>query len=199
MNPLALIKTLLRLAYTSAVLDDTGAYPKIQVSYLGKIGDASMWLPYGLHASPELDTMCVIAAMQGNPDVRVAFPGNQINRPKVDRGEVTLFHPDSGSKVHLQQDGTILIESFSGSSIRMRKAGGISLTNDSGDEINMRNGGGIKITGNVEIIGSLDVEGDMANTTGSLTNNFVDVGSTHTHTGSPTAPSGSQSNTGAPV
>ncbi len=53
-------------------------------------------------------------------------------------------------------------------------------------------------TGNVKILGNLEVIGSSA-LSGTVTSNGKDISDTHSHTGSPTAPNGPVSNTGAPV
>jgi phage gp45-like len=177
MDALALVKTLLRIAYVTATMDDTGQFPKIQVGYLGKTGDASVWFPFGFHASPDLETVCVIAAMQGNPDSRVAFPGNQDNRPALERGEVVLFHPATGSKVHMKAGGDIEVVSTTKVLIDAPAA---------------------QFTGDVEVDGDLDVAGATA-LSATVTANSKDISDTHSHIGSPTAPLGVVSNTGVPI
>lgn len=56
----------------------------------------------------------------------------------------------------------------------------------------------INHTGDRDQVGNSDVNGNVSNN-GTLENNGVDVGSTHTHSGSPTAPTGSVSPTGEPI
>ena len=97
-------------------------------------------------------------------------------------GEVIIYHPTSGSKVHLLQDGSIQVEAGL-SSIDVTALGSITL-----------NPGALPVT----INGDLVVTG--VSTLGPIvTAGGTNIGQTHTHVGSPTAPTGAQSNTGAPV
>lgn len=94
-----------------------------------------------------------------------------------------FFHPPTGSKIHFKANGDILIESATAVTVDVPST---------------------TITGDVVINGSLQVDTDLdvtgISTLGiAVTSGGVNISNTHTHTGSPTAPTGGQSNTGVPV
>jgi phage gp45-like len=105
------IKNVIRWALTSRDGDDAGDFPAVQVGYLGKVGDAVAWYPYGLHANVPAGELAVILSMQGNPEARVALPGSPKSRPHpIAAGEVVLYHPATGSRIHLKANGDVVID-----------------------------------------------------------------------------------------
>jgi len=105
------IKNVIRWAMTTRDGDDSGDCPKLQVGYLGKIGDAAAWFPYGLHANVPAGELAVMFAMNGNPESRVVLPGSAKARPHpIAVGEVVLYHPGTGSLVHLKANGDVLVQ-----------------------------------------------------------------------------------------
>lgn len=103
------LRGLIRWAKTTLDMDDTGDFPVHQTTYMGKVGDAVAWFPYGFHANIPAEELALIFALQGNPEARVSLPGSPTKRIKVATGEVVVFHPSSGSKIHFKADGTIEI------------------------------------------------------------------------------------------
>lgn len=124
----------------------------------------------------------------GDSTVHLPY-GFAANIPPDQLGLVLVVVGDDGYKVFLPesvQDRPSLGRSEvavyhpqTGSSVVFKESGDIELTALDG-------AGTVTIRGNVE-------------TFGTLKNNGVDVGSTHSHIGSPTAPTGAVSNTGTPV
>lgn len=102
-----MIKRLIRWCRVSRDDDDSGSFPIQQVSYLGKVGDAFVLFPYGFHANVPTGELALLLNLQGNPEARVALPTSPLKRVKVAAGEVVVFHPPSGSKIHFKADGTI--------------------------------------------------------------------------------------------
>ncbi len=101
------LKSLLRWARISRTGDDARTRPVQQVTYLGKVGDALMWFPYGYHAVPPEDELVLLLSLQGNPEARVGLPGSPTARPTIASDEVVVFHPPTGSKIHFRSNGDI--------------------------------------------------------------------------------------------
>lgn len=74
----------------------------------------------------------------------------------------------------------------------------IQITGDSNQDGNKTHTGNYEITGNVIITGDLTVTG-ASTLSATVTSNGKDISDTHTHAGSPSAPTGPQTNTGVPV
>lgn len=72
----------------------------------------SNWFPFGFHAEPRRDDVAVSFPIQGN--WLLNLPGSPQDRPELQIGEVSLYHPDSGSKVVMKADGSVQIDSVTG-------------------------------------------------------------------------------------
>lgn len=108
------LKNAIRWCKVSRDGDEAAERPVQQVTYMGKVGDALMWFPYGYHANVPAGELALMLGMQGNPEARVALPGSPTDRPTdLLPGEVVLFHPGSGSRVHLKNTGEIEISAQS--------------------------------------------------------------------------------------
>lgn len=105
-----LVKTMIRWAVTSKVVQESGAFPLQQVSYLGKVGDSVVWLPYGYHASPPAGALVLLVASQGNAESRAHIPGSPKERPTdLAPTEVALYHPPTGTRIVLRANGDLEI------------------------------------------------------------------------------------------
>ena len=155
------IKSLLRWAKVSRDGDDAGNYPVQQVTYLGKVGDALVWLPYGYHAVVPADTLAFLASMQGNPEARVAMPGSPTLRPRIAAGEVVVYHPPTGSKIHFRANGDVEVTGVRDVSVTAAgdatvSAGGDVDVNAVGEAKVESTGGLAKLEGNtVEIVSTV--------------------------------------------
>lgn len=151
---LSAIKGMIRWARTSKDGSDAGQIPVQQVEYLGKVGDAASWMPYGFHALAPAGELALVVSLQGNPESRVAIVGSPTSRPKLAAGEVVVYHPRTGTKIHLKNDGTVEVEASS-----------VTITAES-----------------LTVDGDLTVTGDTA-LGAAVTSAGVNIGSTHVHGG----------------
>lgn len=174
---------------------DTDQFPVQQVGYLEKVGDALMWFPFGYHANIPAETLAIMLSMQGNREARVALPGSPIGRPAIAAGEVVIFHPATQSRIHFKANGDIEVTTDTKIKVTAPLAELIGDLTVSGD---------VTVDGDVNVITDLNVSGD-ADVTGStalgatVTSNGKDISDTHTHVGSPTAPTGGVSPTGVVI
>lgn len=169
----ALYQNLIKYCTTSNDSNDSDQLPVQQITYLGKAGDAYVLLPYGFHANPPKGFLGLLLSVLGQEDNRVFIPLSPKERPTLESGEVVMYHPLTGDKVHFLNDGTIEITSQSKVTLNVPDA---------------------ELTGNLTVKGNTTVEGDT--TLGAnVTSNGKDISDTHQHSG---VTSGG-ANTGVPV
>ncbi len=92
---------------------DDKEIPIQQLSYNGKIADAEIIFPYGVHANLTADnnTLCIVFAVEGQEDYRAAMGYTPALRPKpLAEGEVVFYHPLTQSKIHFRNSGDIDID-----------------------------------------------------------------------------------------
>ena len=173
-------------------------YAEQQAVFLGRTGDYTIIYPYGVFCDLPAD---VLLKEVGNG---AAIPVTVTRPADTEQGEPVIFHPATNTRIIFRNNGDIDVYS---------KKINVMATdvNATCDNVNMNVASQIIATvplmtlnGNLAIIGSITATGDMNMTgnivtTGTVTNNGKNIGSTHRHTGSPTAPSGAISNTGAVV
>lgn len=104
--------------------------------------------------------------------------------------------PDKDAMVY--SDGTVI--EYDRASHTLLADLGQSKIRASREEVLLQIGGvSISMTSSgIAIVGAVTVNGNIA-TTGTLTNNGINISSTHTHAGSPTAPPGPRTPTGTPT
>lgn len=149
------------------------------------------------------------------------FGKNNNLSPNPDHVELKF----AGSSVKLKDDGDVtvdaakdLVATVAGNTTN-NTTGNVEVTAggtaniDAGGNVDIKSGGAatveassmatikaptITLDGIVNITGACNMQAGMS-VTGAATNNGTNIGSTHTHGGSPTAPDGPVSNTGTPV
>ena len=165
-----MLKGIIRLCEVTLAGEGTADYPQQQIEYMEKTANAISWFPYGFHANLPPETLAILFAISGVPEARVFMGGSPKDRPlDLESGEVAFFHPSTGSEIRLKANGDIQLTAPN-----------------------------VNIVGNLDVSGTLDIAG-ATSLGATVTSNGTDISDTHTHVGSPTAPSGSQSNTGVPV
>jgi hypothetical protein len=117
---------MLRLCRVSQDATDEGKRPVHQVSYQGRPGDAVAWYSYGYHALPPLDTLALLLSLNGNAEARVILPGSPTDRPLIALGEVVIYHPATGAKLHFRASGDI--EATPGTGAQFRVLGDFEVT-----------------------------------------------------------------------
>ena len=215
-------RTLIHSVTTTKRVDVSGAFPRQQVSYIGKAANVVPIWPYGFDASVPKDKLGIGLSLWGNSDSKVALltamGDGEDNRIDLQEGEFALYHPPSGSKLHFKFDGSIEVKAGV-STILISPTIGVQITTPpglpfiiSGDAIitgSLTVGTTLDVTEEATIGTTLGVTGAAtvgttlgvtgATTLAAVTSSGKDIGSTHTHSGSATAPSGIVSDTGTPV
>jgi len=101
----------IKLAKVTKNSNDSERFPTFQISYLGKVADAAILLPYGLTSRPMPDdTLCLVFSIQGQEENRIAVPLGTTNRKKgLKDGETVLENSDTGAFLYLDEDGNLRV------------------------------------------------------------------------------------------
>ena len=151
-----MLRNLIRWARITKPSKDTEQFAVQQLEYLGKVADALMVFPYGMHANLPPGALALMFSIQGNPENRAAIAWTPDKRPVLKEGEVAFYHPALPALIiKLQADGSLSIKS------------GVSVDIEAPE---------------VSIIGNLTVTGTT--TLGAVvTSNGIDISDTHKHSG----------------
>ena len=216
-----MLSKLIRWARITKAGSDDKAFPVQQMEYRGKVADGLIIFPYGLHGNVPADSLALMFSVGGSADNRAAIAYTPTDRPKLADGEVAFYHPPTDAHMIWRDGGHLEIVTGEGGS------GNITITCDNADitattsatvtttTATLTASGAATIdspittfTGDVSILGNLTVTLATtlisvltvtgAATMGAMTSNGKNVGDTHTHGGSATAPDGPVSATGAP-
>ena len=125
-----------------------------QVVYRNKPAKSLMIFPYGMHASPKVNSFVQLFTNNNDPASRTGIAWDPKNRPKLADGDTCLYLPETNTIIKL-----------------VAKDGSIEVVSDSKVTVTSPD---VEITGNVKITGNFEVNGSM-------TNNGKDVGDTHGH------------------
>lgn len=217
---MSIIKRLIRYARITRSGTNGQQFFTQQIEYLGKAADTLMVYPYGMHANlPPNDTLTVTFSIEGHAESRASIGWTPQLRPDLESGEVAYYHPFSNSLAIFRNNGDIDIDTV--------KDGDSNNININTNDLNITVGGNVTldVTGDVtttvggsatiDVTGNTDVttplmtlNGDMQvngtiDATGIIHSDIDVTGpsislESHTHLGSPSAPSGPVSNTGLP-
>ena len=174
----------LRRCVTTLVGKDDKDIRVQQVGYNGDAKDAEIWAPYGMSYNLPPDCLCLYAQIGGDQGNLVVLPDRSQDRVKdLKEGEVAFFNPLTKTRTIYRKNGDMEI-------VTAGENGDFNLT--------------VKGVANIDIpttnwTGDINLTGDIIQT-GSITNDQttssgIDLDG-HTHTGSPTAPTGAVSDTG---
>ncbi len=177
MNPVNMIKSLIRWAVVNSLSSDDQDFPIHQIGYMGKTADAAAWYPYGYHANPGSETLALFFAVGANPENRVMMPGSPKERidalmpTPLAEGEVVMYHPTTKSYVHFKANGDIEVDSQKDVNIRVVGNSKIDVQGnvdiDAGGTLDLDSVGAMKITAptllmttDLTIIGNIIHTGD---------------------------------------
>ncbi len=112
------MKGLLRLARIVTSSSDNKDFPIQQIEYLGKNCDATVWMPYGMHANLPPDVLAIAMSLNGNLETRYAFPSSPKKRLEdplpnpLSEGELLLYNPTTQAYVYFKADGSITMNAL---------------------------------------------------------------------------------------
>ena len=88
--------------------DSTANWFVQQISYRGKTSSATIYFPYGFHANPKAEeSVCFWSAVGDDPANKIGFAWNPSVRPDMAEGEVSVYHPETGSVIKFLASGNI--------------------------------------------------------------------------------------------
>lgn len=101
----------IKLAKVTKNTKDQERIPVFQITYLDKVADAAIILPYGLTSRPiPGETLCLVFSIQGNEENRIAIPlGTTARKKGLKDGEVVLENQKIGSFLYLDEDGNLRV------------------------------------------------------------------------------------------
>ena len=162
--------------------NESGSFPIQQFEMNGRVGDAYIASPYGVHANLPANQ----PALNLSPDGTILMGIDPVGRIKIEAGEVVFYHPVTKSKIYFKNNKDIDIETEADINAICDNANITAVTKATVTAPD------IDLIGNVNITGTLDVSGistfaaniiAQANVavTGALTQGGKDVGKDHTH------------------
>ena len=221
MGSLDKIKNIVRFAQVTGPADNEADFPVQQMTFKGKVINVLQIFPYGVYSNISADdSLGVMFSIDGSENNRAALSYTPQLRPKdLEQNEVAFYHPYTNSFIKFRNNGNLEIDTIQG------EITGDIIINCQNATVNADvdakvNAGGVvdvtcvdstvaasgsvtldtpstTITGTLQVDGAITTDASVT-ASGEVTGNGVAL-STHTHTGSPTAPNGPVSNTGAPV
>lgn len=190
------------LAYITKKGDESKSFPIQQFEMNGRVGDAYVVSPYGVHANlPEGQP-----ALNMSPDGTILMGIDPVGRIKVEAGEVVFYHPITKSKIHFKNNKDIDIETetdINASCANANINASVDINATASGDINAVcdnlnasattkatvTAPDIELAGNVVITGTLDV-GGLAGFNGGIEANGTNIDDTHAHSGVTVGPSG---------
>jgi len=195
-------KNLIQLGQVSLPGDDSGPMPVTQVQSYGQASDVLVIWPYGMHGNIPVDSYTISWSINGQQENRAVIGFKpDIRQKNLKPGEVIFGNFLRKSTTFYDDDGNIIVNCENDEKVTIKGASVINITGDA--TITVGGKTDITVTGNTKITTPLlTVDGDLTVTgdttlSATVTSNGKDISDTHTHVGSPTAPTGVQSNTGA--
>jgi len=201
-------KNLIQLGQVSLPGNDSGPMPVTQVQSYGQASDVLVVWPYGMHGNLPVDSYTISWSINGQQENRAVIGFKpDIRQKNLKEGEVIFGNFVRKSTTFYDDDGNIIVNCENDEKVTIKGASIVNITGNA--SLTIGGAATIDVTGNTTLTTPLaTVDGDLT-VTGNLTvetdtilganvtSNGKDISDTHTHVGSPTAPSGAQSNTGA--
>ena len=211
---LAKLKNVVRWGTVTGPVDQVQQFPVQQVTYKGKVVNCMMAFPYGMYSHvSSTNVLTMMFAMEGNADNRAAIPLIPQKRPvDLEQNEVAIYHPFTNSFIKFRNNGNIEIDTAPiNAETEEQTLGNITVncvnaTVTAIENVNVNCVEAIVTastsvtldTPETTITGNLTVQGATA-LTSTVTSGGTDISNSHLHGGSPSAPTGGVSNTGAPL
>lgn len=157
---MSVLRNLINFCRFSRTESDNQQFPAQQIEYLGKVADAFVILPYGMHANIPPEFLGILMKMSGQEQNRVVLPLSPKQRPKnLAPGDLVFYSPITGEKIVFAAAGGVTISA----------PNGITIVGDTTFQNN------VTINGNLTVTGSTIL--------GAVTSNGKDISDAHTHSG----------------
>jgi phage gp45-like len=169
----------MKIGIVASPLDDSDQLPSQLVSYQGKEGRAVPFYPYGLHGVAEDESYVLVITVNGNSEERICIPTSMLKRPKLEVGEVSLYHPPTGAKITLKTNGDVNIDAVG--DVNVNSPGLMRIVApDVEIEGNLDVSGNVGIGGDSELTGNLTVLGETQ-LSDEVMSGSIYIGSRHKH------------------
>lgn len=183
---------------------DDESFPICQITTYGIASRAVPIYPYGMHAVAPKGSYFLSFAVNGQQENKVGIPYNPALRQKeLEEGEAIFGNQVTKSSTFYDEDGNIVINCEKDQKVTIKGDAIVSIEGNS--TVTIGGTSDITVTGQTTLTTTkLTIDGDLTVTgdttlSSTVTSNGKDISNTHTHVGSPTAPTGAVSPTGAPV
>lgn len=226
---LAKLKNLIRFARITGAADNLQQFPVQQMEYKGKVVNVFQIFPYGIYANvSSKDGLGVMFSVDGNPDNRAAISFTPQKRPDdLEEDEVAMYHPYTESFIKFRNNGDVVIDlkqetpgniiincvnselnaddqveiNCADATINASASANVNCSdaNIAASSQTTIDTPETTITGNVQIDGNLNVDGDTT-LSENVTSDGTDISNSHQHTQPNTTSNATvQGNTGAPI
>lgn len=159
-----------RLCLTSKQSESGKQFPLQQVTYRGKVADATPVYPYGYYANATVGTLGVM--LNDESDNKIFMPITSTIRPVLKDGEVAIYHPPTDAIILFDEGGDINIDSGNDASANVNI--NCAKANITGTQKVVISTPLCKITGDLQVGGDSEFIGGMIN-------DGKDVSATHEH------------------
>lgn len=187
----ALLGRLLRWAIVEDDGGNAGPQPWQQVRVLGQSGRSVAVYPYGFHAVAPAGSRALVGLVGGEAGNRAHVATSPDDRPALKSGEVSVFHPATGSSVIFREDGSVEVDAVA--DLRATVAGNASIIAQANavlqalGSVFVSSGGAaqiiaptVTVTGNLVVGGTLQVAG-AATFSGTITDSLGVEHTAHLH------------------
>lgn len=150
------LQNMIKRAVLTLTGNDSGSYPTAQCQYYGKTTNAEVVYPYGLSANAPIGSQLLLFSVMAQEENLAGIASAPFARFKnLKSGEVVIGNPVTGSYVKFAENGDIEVVS----------KGGLTATIEGAAQITAGSAqvtaGSIKLVGNVEVTGSLLINGTV--------------------------------------
>jgi len=171
MSLLRKIKSMIRRAVVSLSLPDTGDYPIVQISYLGKTANAEAIWPYGMGGRLPVDAQVFCFNIEGMEENKAGIGTTPTLRFKVnEEGEVYFGNPLTGSVTYYRSNGDIEIIGKNNKSVTLDGNMDVTVSGNSTETV----------TGDKDIISPAVNLGDLSGKL-LMTDDIIALFNSHTH------------------
>ena len=108
MSLLNKITSMIKIALTTGVMDDTKQFPFMQAQFMTKINDIWFMTPYGFYSSPPVGSLGIVFNIQAQEQNRVGIFNDYDRRNKnLKEGELELFNTLTKTRITLKANGDL--------------------------------------------------------------------------------------------
>lgn len=100
--------SMIKIALTTSVMDDSKQFPFMQAQFMTKVNDIWFMTPYGFYSSPPVNSIGIVFNIQAQEQNRVGIFNDYERRNKnLEEGEVELFNTLTKTRITLKANGDL--------------------------------------------------------------------------------------------